>query len=131
MEKRDGTSGKINDYRDLNVWKDSMVLAADIYLATKAFPREEMFGMTSQMRRAASSIPANIAEGFGRGQRKPFVQFLRIAQGSLKELETHTLLSMSVGLLDEKSAGLLSVRFEKLGKMMRSFIRSLEVDSGQ
>jgi four helix bundle protein len=69
--------------------------------------------------------------GFGRGQRKPFVQFLRIAQGSLKELETHTLLAMSVGLLDEKSAGLLSVRFEKLGKMMRSFIRSLEVSSSQ
>ncbi|RWK55289.1 four helix bundle protein [Mesorhizobium sp.] len=131
MERRDETSGKINDYRDLNVWKDSMELAAEIYLATKAFPREELFGMTSQMRRAAVSIPANIAEGFGRGQRKPFVQFLRVAQGSLKELETHTLLSMRFGLLDEKSAGVLSVRFEKLGKMMRSFIRSLEVGAGK
>ncbi|CAH2408643.1 four helix bundle protein [Mesorhizobium escarrei] len=131
MERRDETSGKINDYRDLNVWKDSMELAADIYLATKAFPREELFGMTSQMRRAAVSIPANIAEGFGRGQRKPFVQFLRVAQGSLKELETHTLLSMRFGLLDEKSAGVLSLRFEKLGKMMRSFIRSLEVGAGK
>lgn len=108
-----------------------MDLAVDIYLATKAFPREEMFSMTTQMRRAASSIPANIAEGFGRDQRKPFVQFLRVAQGSLKELETHTLLAMRVGLLDERNAGLLSVRYEKLGKMMRSFIRSLEAGAAQ
>ena len=108
-----------------------MDLAVDIYLATKTFPREEMFSMTTQMRRAASSIPANIAEGFGRDQRKPFVQFLRVAQGSLKELETHTLLAMRVGLLDKENAGLLSVRYEKLGKMMRSFIRSLEAAAAQ
>ena len=82
--------------------------------------------MTAQMRRAAASIPANIAEGFGRAQRKNFIQFLRIAQGSLKELETHTILAARVGLLEGASATLLAARYERLGKMMLSFIRSLE-----
>lgn len=103
-----------------------MTLATDIYVLTRAFPRDEMFGMTTQMRRAASSIPANIAEGFGRAQRKVFVQFLRIAQGSLKELETHTMLSRRVDLLKEKQADDLGLRYEKLGKMLVSLIRSLE-----
>jgi four helix bundle protein len=84
---------QIRDYRDLIVWKEAMEIAELIYSLTRAFPREEMFGMTSQMRRAAVSVPCNIAEGFGRAQRKSFIQFLRIAQGSLKELETQALLS--------------------------------------
>ena len=117
---------RIHDYRDLNVWKDSMSLAVDIYTATRGFPREEMFGLTAQMRRAAASIPANIAEGFGRAQRKSFIQFLRIAQGSLKELETHTILSTRVGFLAEDQANSLGLRYTKLGKMLVSFIRSLE-----
>ncbi|WP_110754298.1 four helix bundle protein [Phyllobacterium leguminum] len=126
MENAGPEREKIRDYRDLNVWKDSMTLATDIYVLTRAFPRDEMFGMTTQMRRAASSIPANIAEGFGRAQRKVFVQFLRIAQGSLKELETHTMLSRRVDLLKEKQADDLGLRYEKLGKMLVSLIRSLE-----
>jgi four helix bundle protein len=126
-----GASHKINDYRDLNVWKASMDLAADIYMMTKAFPREEMFGMTAQMRRAAASIPANIAEGFGRAQRKTFIQFLRIAQGSLKELETHSLLATRVGLLEAEISVALMARCESLGKMIRAFIHSLEKGTGQ
>lgn len=122
---------KIRDYRDLNVWKDSMDLATDIYTLTRAFPRDEMFGLTSQMRRAATSIPANIAEGFGRAQRKVFVQFLRIAQGSLKELETHTVLAARVDLLAEEQALGLAARYEKLGKMLVSLIRSLERGKGE
>ena len=121
----------INDYRDLSVWKLSMDIAADIYTETKSFPREEMFGLTAQMRRAAVSIPANIAEGFGRAQRKSFAQFLRIAQGSLKELETHTLLASRVGFLAAERSQMLGVRYEGLGKMMRSFIRSLEKGAKQ
>jgi four helix bundle protein len=126
MEGEGESREKINDYRDLNVWKFSMDLAADIYQVTKAFPREEMFGITAQMRRAAASIPANIAEGFGRAQRKSFIQFLRIAQGSLKELETHTLLAGRVGILETEKLGLITGRCERLGKMILSFIRSLE-----
>ena len=96
MDKKPET---IRDYRDLTVWKEAMDIAEAIYLLTRTFPREEMFGMTSQMRRCAASIPANIAEGFGRAQRRMFIHFLRIAQGSLKELETHSALCGRVGLL--------------------------------
>ncbi|MCR4266005.1 four helix bundle protein [Nitratireductor sp. ZSWI3] len=130
MEEAKPEREKIHDYRDLNVWKDSMDIAVDIYTITRTFPRDEMFGMTSQMRRAATSIPANIAEGFGRAQRKVFVQFLRVAQGSLKELETHTLLAARVGLLNEGQTRGLEARYEKLGKMLVSFIRSLERGRG-
>lgn len=103
-----------------------MDLAVDVYKHTGSFPRQEMFGMTTQMRRAAASIPANIAEGFGRAQRRSFIQFLRIAQGSLKELETHTTLSARIGLLTEDQASALGLRYTKLGKMLVSFVRSLE-----
>ena len=126
MEEDQKNSAMISDYRDLNVWKFSMDLAADVYAVTKTFPREEMFGMTSQMRRAAVSIPANIAEGFGRAQRKTFIQFLRIAQGSLKELETHTLLAVRVGPLDTERSAPFADRYQRLGKMLVSFVRALE-----
>jgi four helix bundle protein len=88
----------INSYRDLHVWQDGMTLAEQCYRLTKGFPREELFAMASQIRRSASSIPANIAEGHGRENTRTFVQYLRIAQGSVKELETHLLLAARVGL---------------------------------
>jgi len=79
-----------------------MALAELCYRLTKEFPREELFAMTSQIRRAAVSIPSNIAEGHGRESTQSFVQFLRVSQGSLKELETHLLLSERVGLLTQQ-----------------------------
>ena len=122
----------INDYRDLDVWKHSMDLAVDIYRQTGHFPREEMFGLTSQMRRAASSIPANIAEGYGRQQRRSFVQYLRISQGSLKELETHLELACRVGFASRENVTAFGERTGSLGKMLRSLIRSLEAkDAGK
>ena len=122
----DETPEKIRDYRDLIVWQEAMDIAADVYALTRAFPREEMFGMTSQIRRCAASIPANIAEGFGRAQRRTFVQYLGIAQGSLKELETHTLLCGRVGLLSATQLEDMESRYSRLGKRLVSFIRSLE-----
>ena len=122
----DDEPDRIRDYRDLIVWKEAMEIAELVYLLTRMFPREEMFGMTSQMRRAASSIPANIAEGFGRAQRRPFIQFLRVAQGSLKELETHMQLSMRVGLLSAERCSELDTRCERLGKRLVSLVRSLD-----
>jgi four helix bundle protein len=121
----------INDYRDLKVWKNSMDLAVDIYDLTKAFPRQEVFGLVSQMRRAAVSIPSNIAEGFGRGQRRSFIQFLRIAQGSLKELETQTALCERLLFLSDQHSKDLAARYEAMGKMLRSFISSLEKKAEQ
>ncbi len=121
----DHTAEQIRDYRDLIVWKEAMEIAELVYSLTRAFPREEMFGMTSQMRRAAVSIPCNIAEGYGRAQRKPFIQFLRVAQGSLKELETQTLLSSRVGFLPTEGTAELTSRCERLGKRLVQFVRSL------
>jgi four helix bundle protein len=82
--------------------------------------------MTSQMRRSAASIPANIAEGFGRAQRRTFVQYLRIAQGSLKELETHTILCGRVGLLTKGEVAKLEQQCALLGKRLVTFVRSLD-----
>jgi four helix bundle protein len=121
----DEKPGVIRDYRDLVVWQEAMDIAVDVYSLTRSFPREESFGMTAQMRRCAASIPANIAEGFGRAQRRSFVQFLRIAQGSLKELETHAILCGRVGLLAADDVADLEKRFSRLGKRMVTFIRSL------
>ena len=123
MDKKED---QIRDYRDLIVWKEAMEIAEMVYLLTRVFPREETFGMTSQMRRAAAAIPANMAEGFGRAQRKPFIQFLRIAQGSLKELETHTILCSRIGLLVPEKAAMLLSRCERLGKRLVKFVRSLD-----
>src|SRR5688572_11872519 len=89
----------VRSYRELKVWQTAFSLAKECYFATKGFPKEELFGMASQIRRAAASIPANIAEGQGRQHRKEFLNHLSIARGSLKELETHLLLSAEVGLL--------------------------------
>lgn len=113
-------------YRDLRVWQEAMELAEACYRKTGSFPREELFGLTSQIRRAAASIPANIAEGWGRENTGSYVQFLRIAQGSCKELETHVLLAQRV--LDELTDDLLALleRADDVGKMLRGLIRSLQ-----
>ncbi len=80
-------------YRDLRVWQEAMDLAEACYRTTREFPKEGLYGITSQMRRAAVSVAANVAEGQGREGRAAFIRFVRVAQGSLKELQTHLLLS--------------------------------------
>jgi four helix bundle protein len=116
----------ITSYRDLRVWQDSMDLAVLCYQMTGRFPREEMFGLTTQIRRAASSIPANVAEGHGRESTASFVQYLRVAQGSLKELETHLLLATRLGYLEASVSETTLGRCGELGRMLRSLIRSLQ-----
>jgi four helix bundle protein len=103
-----------------------MVLAEHCYRVTSSFPKEEMYGLTAQTRRSAVSIAANIAEGHGRETTGVFVQFLRIAQGSLKELETHLLLACRVRCASQEDVDQLLVRCEELGRMLRSLIRSLQ-----
>jgi len=117
---------KLESYRDLKVWQRAMDLTEACYLQTRSFPREEMFGLTSQIRRAATSIAANIAEGYGREQTGVFVQFLRVSQGSLKELETHLLIARRVKIGSQKEAEPLLDKCQELGKMLRSLIRSLQ-----
>lgn len=87
-------------HEGLQVWQEGMALAKDVYAVTASFPKEEMYGLTSQMRRAAVSVPSNIAEGAARGSKKEFLQFLVIARGSLMELETQILLSKDLGFID-------------------------------
>ncbi|KAF0187253.1 MAG: hypothetical protein FD124_3326 [Alphaproteobacteria bacterium] len=120
------SDARIRSYRDLTIWQDAMTLAETVYRLTSAFPKDELYGMTSQMRRASVSIAANIAEGHGREHTKPFIQFLRIAQGSLKELETHFLLAERVGLLASEQTAEPIIQCTSLGKRMRSLIRSLQ-----
>lgn len=103
-----------------------MNLAEQVYRHTKPFPKDELFGLTSQMRRASVSVPANIAEGYGRESTASYIQFLRIAQGSLKELETLVLLANRVGLLSGADMESLLSTAASTGKMLRSLIRSLE-----
>jgi four helix bundle protein len=103
-----------------------MALAEKAYRLTKAFPKEELFGLSSQIRRAASSIPANIAEGWGRQGRNEFQQFLRIAQGSLRELETHLLLSQRVEICTAEQAQPLLQEATILSKQLLTLARSLQ-----
>ena len=117
---------EFESYRDLRVWKEGMRLAEACYRATRTFPREEIYGMTSQIRRSAVSIPANIAEGYGRENSAEFVRFLRIAQGSLKELETHLMLASRIGLIDVCETTAMLKQYDSVGKMLRSLIRSIQ-----
>jgi four helix bundle protein len=108
-----------------------MTLAESCYRLTRRFPREELFGLTSQIRRSAASVPANVAEGHGRENTGSFIQHLRISQGSLKELETHLLLSERVGIQPTADLQPVLAQCESLGKMLRALIRSLQDRSMQ
>jgi four helix bundle protein len=107
-----------------------MDLAEACYRLTAKFPRDELFGMTAQIRRASVSIPANIAEGYGRNSKGAYGQFLKVAQGSLKELETHLLLVERVGLATNDVTAPILASCDSLGRMLRSLIRSVERSSG-
>lgn len=115
----------INSYRDLAAWDQSVALAVAVYKATASWPRQELYGLTSQARRAATSVPANIAEGYGRENTGSYVQFLKIAQGSLKELETHLIVASRIGITTEESVTPLLSQCETVGKILRGLIRSL------
>jgi four helix bundle protein len=119
------TDPSINSYRDLRVWQDAMTLAEACYRVTRRFPRDELFGLTLQIRRAAGSVPANIAEGHGRENTGNFVQHLRISQ------ETHMLLAERVGILPTPDLQPVLVQCDSLGKMLRALIRSLQDKSAK
>lgn len=122
---REEKSMPVESYQDLIVWQKAMDLAERCYHLTKPFPADERFGMVTQIRRAAASIPANIAEGWGRGTTREYIHFLRIAQGSTKELETHLLLCQRVGLLGEKEAAHSMSLVGEVSRMLISLIGSL------
>lgn len=115
----------ISSYQDLVVWQQGVDLAERLYAVTRAFPDEERFGLSMQLRRAGVSISSNIAEGWGRGSTKDYVRFLRIAQGSLAEVETQLIIGHRLGYISAPLRNELLVETAREGKMIRALIRSL------
>ena len=115
----------IKSYQDLDVWKIGMEVAKTIYSLTAKFPLDERFGLVSQIRRAAVSIPSNIAEGHARKSRIEFRQFIFIALGSLAELETQLLLSNKLDFISKEEIEGIMLQLNTLGKMLRGLSKSL------
>lgn len=116
----------LQSYRDLLVWQKAVELALLIYRLSEGFPKRETYGLASQIRRAGVSIPSNIAEGYGRASRKEYVQFLSIAQGSLKEMETQTIIAQRLEYATLSQAQRVLSEAEVVGKMLGGLIRSLK-----
>jgi four helix bundle protein len=115
----------MQDYRNLKVWQVAHRLVLEIYRCTRKFPKEELYGLTSQVRRAAASVPANIAEGAGRQGTRDFARFLDIASGSINELEYHLLLARDLDLLSHAEHDDLSGRAAEVRKMLTAFTQRL------
>ena len=114
----------MNSYKDLVVWQKAIDLSFDIYSLTKDFPKEEMYGLVSQIRRSAVSIPSNIAEGQARKYHQQFSRFLSIAQGSLAELETQIIISMRLGYVTGDQKDLFDT-MHSIGKMITRLKQNL------
>ena len=114
-----------NGYKDLIAWQKGMDLVATIYDATQTFPSHEQFGLTSQLRRAAVSVPSNIAEGKAHYSNRDFVRFLRHARGSLAEIETQVLIAQQRKYLNTETATNLSQKIDELGRILSGLINSL------
>ncbi len=110
-------------HENLEAWSKSVELVADVYKRTEHFPKEERYGLTSQIRRAAVSIPANIAEGAGRHSKKEFAHFLSNSQGSASELETELVISLRLGYLDKPSFVSLTNQLERIGRLITGLRR--------
>jgi four helix bundle protein len=118
-----------NGFRDLLVWQKSMHLAVEIYKLTKDFPREEIYGLTSQIRKSAISVPSNIAEGHGRLNAGEFRQFLGIARGSTYELQTQLELAQSLGLASSDQIETASRLSQEIGRMIHALLGSIKIPS--
>jgi four helix bundle protein len=118
----------MKDFRDLNVWKKSHQLALATYRSTVRFPKEEIYGLTAQIRRAGASIPANIAEGCGRDGDAEFARFLKIAMGSASELEYHFLLARDLGFMAAEIHEQMSSQVVEVKRMLASLIQKLKAD---
>ena len=116
----------VSSYRDLQVWQKSMALVKQVYLESSAFPKDELFGLTSQIRRAAVSIPSNVAEGHARDSTKEFLHHLSISLGSLAELETQLILASDLQYLTDNGPLPLLQQTDEIGKMIRGLQISLK-----
>jgi four helix bundle protein len=112
-------------HKQLDVWKESVELATSIYNVTGQFPKSEMYGLTAQMRRAAVSVPSNIAEGAARTSRREFVQFLRISGGSLSELDTQLVIASRLGYLSSEDCRALTAKMDSIAAKLAGLIASI------
>lgn len=117
---------KVESFKDLIVWKKGIELVNDIYKVTKKIPKEELYGLTSQIRRAAISIPANIAEGWGRGTTKNYIQFLEISRGSLFELNTLVIISYNQEYISKEICVEIENKLNEIGRMLNALITKLD-----
>ncbi len=115
----------MHNFRELKIWQDAMKITKLTYKLTKLFPSSEMYGLTSQMNRAAVSIPSNIAEGAGRNNNKEFTQFLNISIGSCFELETQVILAFEFAYIEKEDLEKFVLDINKLEKMINSLISTL------
>jgi four helix bundle protein len=122
-------SGVIRSHKELIVWQKAMDLVVEIYRVTETYPQREMYALASQMRRASVSIPSNIAEGRSRTTRKDFVHFVRIAYGSVSELETQILISKQLGFIKEKEMKTTILLVEEVSRMLHAMIKKLEAST--
>ena len=116
----------IRSYRDLLAWQEAMTLAEDVYRLVASLPANERFELSAQLRRAAVSIPSNIAEGYARDSAASYAHFLRIARGSLREVETQVLLAERLKLIEEAMNNAVLSRCDRVGKLLHGLLRSVE-----
>jgi four helix bundle protein len=116
----------MTNYKTLEAWKKSMQLVKNVYALVRSFPKEELYGLTSQLKRAVVSIPANIAEGTGRQYKKDTIHFLHIARGSLYEVETLVDIALMVGVMNEDQLNLIAPLVDETQKILNGFINHLE-----
>ena len=119
----------MQDFRQLKVWQKAHALVLEAYRVTGKFPRDERYGLTSQLRRAAASIPSNVAEGCGRGTDADFARFVQIALGSSSELEYWLLLSRDLELLDPRAHQAIDMKVTEVKRMLASVLQKLRADS--
>ncbi len=118
-------------HKDLNVWKNSIALVSEVYRLSKKFPKEELFCLTQQVRKAAISIPSNISEGAARNQKREFVRFLRISAGSLAEVETQIIVAEQLRYLNESDRILLEGQTNKIRAQILGLIKAVEKEIKQ
>ena len=117
---------KVNNYKDLIVWQKAILLVKSVYEISSSFPDSEKFGLVQQVRRAAVSIPSNIAEGWGRKSTGSFSQFLKIAKGSLCEVETQLIIAVELNFIKEEKIKEVNNLSEEISRMIRSLVDTLE-----
>jgi four helix bundle protein len=123
--------GKVESYQDLEVWKQTKDLVRLVYEITKNFPREEQYGLTNQIRRAAVSIPTNIAEGCGRNHTKDSIQFFFISRGSLYEVETQIFIARDLGFISDEEQGSIINKIKSCKRLLNGFINYFQSRGNQ